>query len=157
MTRYRPAAGILSGLWELSYAVVAAVVTVTGDGLLYGANNTIDKLHPLRWLPADVGARTFTVVLLEAREFADSWRHPISNPYALSFQWTPATGLQTSEGSANGVDNLLSPALRLRACVVCDVGVHLAANGPGVAERSLNVRQRRPSCDAQIANVVMKS
>jgi hypothetical protein len=65
MTNSRSWAGYLAAAWALSYGVVAAVWTVTGDGFPYGANND-DRMHPLRAIPIDTGAAFFAVVLLGA-------------------------------------------------------------------------------------------
>jgi hypothetical protein len=81
MTNSRSWAGYLAAAWALSYGVVAAVWTVTGDGFPYGANND-DRMHPLRAIPIDTGAAVFAVVLLGAGvlALATAGREPARPP-----------------------------------------------------------------------------
>lgn len=81
MTNSRSWAGYLAAAWALSYGVVAAVWTLTGDGFPYGANND-DALHPLRAVPVGTGAAVFAVVLLGAGvlALATAGRYPARPP-----------------------------------------------------------------------------
>jgi hypothetical protein len=82
MTNSRSLSGYLATAWALSYGVVAAVWTLTGEGYPYGANNPDDQLHPLRAVPVDIGAALFAVVLFGAGvlALATAGRHPIRPP-----------------------------------------------------------------------------
>jgi len=82
MTNSRTWAGYLAAAWALTYGVVAAIWTVTGDGFPYGANNPDDQLHPLRAVPVDTGAAMFAVLLLGAGvlALATAGRQPARPP-----------------------------------------------------------------------------
>jgi hypothetical protein len=89
----------IAAAWALGTGVLALVWTVTGGGYPFGANNP-DDLHPLRGLPADVGAPLFAVALLGVGvlALATAGRHPIHPPKPvrlglLGFGWATVGAL----------------------------------------------------------------
>ncbi|MEV0717507.1 hypothetical protein [Asanoa sp. NPDC050611] len=98
MTNSRNLAGSLAAAWALAYGVVALVWAVTGDGYPFGVNNPDDQTHPLRAVPADVGAAVFAVVLLAAGVLALAVTQPPRPPRAvraavLGIGWTIVAAL----------------------------------------------------------------
>jgi hypothetical protein len=79
MTKSRTA--YLAAAWALGTGMLALGWTLAGDGYPFGPNHP-DDIHPLRALPADVGAPLFAVVLLGVGVLvlATAGRHPIHPP-----------------------------------------------------------------------------
>jgi hypothetical protein len=91
--------GYLAAGWALASGVLALVWTVTGSGYPYGERND-DDVHPLRDLPASVGAPLLATVLLAAGvlALATAGRHPLCPPRPvrlalLGFGWAVAGAL----------------------------------------------------------------
>lgn len=84
MTKSRTA--YLAAVWSLGTGMLALGWTLTGSGYPFGPNNP-DDLHPLRALPASVGAPLFAVALLGAGVLvlATAGRHPIHPPRPVRF------------------------------------------------------------------------